>query len=125
MNFDKESKYYTTENKKGKFKDGNGCDNMICFVGLKAKLNSILTQAGVKITKAKGVKKSVILTHAEYDRCLFEQRTFHHIQSNIRSINHQLYTITQSKVSLNCFDDKRYILDDGISTLAYGHHRIA
>ena len=26
-----------------------------------------------------------------------------------------------NKISLSCFDDKRYVLDDGINTLAYGH----
>ena len=25
------------------------------------------------------------------------------------------------KISLSCFDDKRYVLDDGINTLAYFH----
>ena len=25
------------------------------------------------------------------------------------------------KISLSCFDDKRYVLDDGIHTLAYFH----
>ena len=26
-----------------------------------------------------------------------------------------------SKISLSCFDDKRFVLDDGIHTLAYFH----
>ena len=25
------------------------------------------------------------------------------------------------KISLSCFDDKRYVLDDGVNTLAYFH----
>ena len=29
-----------------------------------------------------------------------------------------------SKISLSCFDDKRYVLDDGINTLAYFHKDI-
>ncbi len=33
-------------------------------------------------------------------------------------------TIHQKKVALSNFDDKRYILDDGITTLAHGHYRI-
>ena len=27
-------------------------------------------------------------------------------------------------ISLSCFDDNRYILDDGINTLTYGHFQI-
>ena len=37
----------------------------------------------------------------------------------IRSNLHQLGTYKINKTSLSCFDDKRYILDDGVSTLAY------
>ena len=27
------------------------------------------------------------------------------------------------KISLSCFDDKRYVLDDGVNTLAYFHKK--
>ena len=33
-------------------------------------------------------------------------------------------TKLQTKISLSCFDDKRYITEDGISTLAHGHYLI-
>ena len=39
------------------------------------------------------------------------------IQSKLRKIG----TYDVCKISLSCFDDKRYILDDGINTLAYFH----
>ena len=42
----------------------------------------------------------------------------------IRSDKHEIGSYNLNKVSLSCFDDKRYILDDGISSLAYGHYRI-
>ena len=29
-----------------------------------------------------------------------------------------------NKVSLSCFDDKRYLLGDGVSSNAYGHYKI-
>ena len=36
----------------------------------------------------------------------------------VKSINYELTKLTKS---LSCFDDKRYVLDDGIRTLAYFH----
>ena len=37
---------------------------------------------------------------------------------------HRICTYDINKISLNCFDDKRFILDDGINTLAYAHKDI-
>ena len=34
---------------------------------------------------------------------------------------HKIGTYVTDKISLSCFDDKRYVLDDGIHTLAYFH----
>ena len=42
----------------------------------------------------------------------------------IGSKNHNLGTYETKKRSLSCFDDKRYILKNGINTLAYGHKDI-
>ena len=42
----------------------------------------------------------------------------------IRSQNHELKSYELNKVSLSCFDDKRYILNDGIKSYAYGHKSI-
>ena len=36
------------------------------------------------------------------------------------SFIHQLYTIKQNKVSLSSYDDKGYLMDDGVSSLPYG-----
>ena len=41
--------------------------------------------------------------------------------SGIKSIKHKLFTYTSNKKSISCFDDKHYILFDGINTLKYGH----
>ena len=37
------------------------------------------------------------------------------------SKNHKIRTYEIDKISLSCFDDKKFILDDGIHTLAYFH----
>ena len=39
----------------------------------------------------------------------------------IQSKKHKLGTCEIDKISLSCFNDKRYVLDDGIRTLAYFH----
>ena len=46
--------------------------------------------------------------------------------NNVRngSHNHQLETISSSKIFLSAFDDKRYIQDNGIETLPFGHYLI-
>ena len=40
----------------------------------------------------------------------------------IQSKKHKLGTYGIDKISLSCFDDKRYVLDDGIHTLSYFHN---
>ena len=39
----------------------------------------------------------------------------------IQSKLHRIGTYNGSKISLSCFDNKRYILDDSINSLAYFH----
>ena len=39
----------------------------------------------------------------------------------IQSKKHKLGTYKIDKLSLSCFDNKRYVLDDGIYALSYFH----
>ena len=39
----------------------------------------------------------------------------------IEAKNYKIGTYEIDKISLSCFDNKRYVLDDGINTLAYFH----
>lgn len=64
------------------------------------------------------------LTFNMYKDVLFKQKIEHATFNTIRSKTHQLYTREQTKIGLSPYDDKRYVLEDGIHTLAYGHHRI-
>ena len=43
---------------------------------------------------------------------------------SIRSELHQINSYHLNKVSLSPFDDKRYLLDDGISSYSYGHYLV-
>ena len=44
-----------------------------------------------------------------------------HQMRRIQSKLHKIRTYDVCKISLSCFDDKRYILGDGINNLAYFH----
>ena len=76
---------------------------------------------------AKGIKKNVIknnIMHEDYRNVLFNKEQMHHKMKTIRSERHQLGSYEINKVSLSCFDDKRYIHDNGMSSYAYGHYKI-
>ena len=82
---------------------------------------------GEESKKCKGVKKSVVkksITHEDYKTCLFTGKEQLRKMNVIRSHKHDIYTEEVNKVALSSNDDKRYILEDGIDTLAWGHYRI-
>ena len=62
--------------------------------------------------------------HDEFMDNLINKKVVRHIIKGIKSFGHRMYTYESNKTSLSAFDDKRYILDDGIHTLAYGHKDI-
>ena len=126
--YPKSSEFFFAENKKviGKFKDEAAGDPIIEFVGLKSKMYSYKTENKENKT-AKGVKKNVIkseLCLSDYLHTLQKCNTMRHKMRTIRSEHHQISSYQINKVSLSPFDDKRYILDDGISSYAYGNHKI-
>ena len=60
----------------------------------------------------------------EFDKfkdVLFNEKIIRHKMKRIQSKKHKLGTYKTGKLSLSWFDDKRYVWDDGISTLAYFH----
>ena len=75
------------------------------------------------IKKAKGVNKNVVksIRHKEYIDVLFNKCFVRHKIKRIQSKLHKIGTYKACKISLSCFDDKRYILDGGINSLAYFH----
>ena len=126
--YPKSSKFFFVENKKviGKFKDETAGDAIIEFVGLKSKMYSYKTENKENKT-AKGVKKNVIkcqLCLSDFLDTLQKCNTMRHKMRTIRSEYHQISSYQINKVSLSPFDDKRYILDDAISSYAYWNHKI-
>ena len=52
--------------------------------------------------------------------CLIK-KIIRHKMRRIHAKNHKIGTYEVDKVSLPCYDDKRFVLNDGIHTLAYFH----
>ena len=74
---------------------------------------------------AKRIKKNIIkneIKHENYQETLLNNEQMHHKMKTIRIQKHELGSYDINKVSLSCFDDKRYILNDGIKSYAYGHY---
>ena len=74
---------------------------------------------GKEYNTAKGV--SIATEFEKFKDILFNERIIRHKMKRIQSKKHNLGTYEIAKISLSCFDDKRYELDDGIYTFAYFH----
>ena len=123
------SPYFDKTNKKviGKFKDEAAGIPITEFVGLRSKMYSYIKDNQKVGKTAKGIKKNIIknnIKHEDYKNVLINNKQIHHTMKTIRSMNHQLGSYELNKVSLSCFDDKRYIANDGITSYAYGHYAI-
>ena len=59
----------------------------------------------------------------DYLDILFNSTQKMHSMKTIRSLNHKINSFEIMKRSLSCYDSKRYILEDGKASLAYGHKK--
>ena len=76
--------------------------------------------------KAKGVDRKVVkhkLLVDDYLYNLTDNMKSHYTSNNICSKNHQVFSITQNKVGLSNYDNKRYYTDN-ITSVPYGYHLI-
>ena len=114
-NLPKNSKFFGEANKKviGKTKVIGE------FVGLKSKMDSMKNIDGKETNTAKGV--SVATKFKKFKNILFNKKIMRHKMRRIQAKNHKLGTYEINKIPLSCFDDKRFVLNDGIHTLAYFH----
>ena len=128
----------------GILKDDMGEKLIDEFIALRAKMYN-LSVGGKDKSRAKGIPKEYVekeLKHEDFNNALFNATTEPDYMdellgreghrnnasinfSAIRSEGHKLSTVNITKLGLNAYDDKRYILEDGIHTLAHGHYRIA
>ena len=89
------------------------------FVGLKSKMYSIVSENNKECSKAKGVNISNEFN--EYKNILLEKKIIRHKRKRIQSKKHKIGTYEVNKISWSCFYDKRFVLDDEITTVAYVH----
>ena len=127
--YPKNSPFFDDSNKKviGKFKDEASGIPIVEFVGLRSKMYSYMKDNKQGSRTAKGIKKSVIkqqLQHDNYKDVLFNKKKMRHEMRVIKSKKHQIGSYVVDKISLSCFDDKRYIHENGVTSYAYGHGKI-
>jgi hypothetical protein len=124
--YSKDHPLYDTVNKKviGKMKDEASGKLITEFVGLRSKMYCIKVDEEDK-KRAKGIKRKVVektLTIDDYRDALLNQNNIYRTMNIIRSVNHNIFSQEINKLALSSYDDKRYVLDDKINTLAYGHY---
>jgi hypothetical protein len=129
--YDKSHPNYDETNKKalGKFKDEESKNVITEVVGLRAKLYSYSTVSGKSKQRAKGVKKDVV-KKMKLDHYMNVLSAGHEATPEmtmrkmvgIQSKKHTLRTLETNKIALSAFDDKRYLLDDGVFSVPYGYN---
>ena len=84
---------------------------------------SLIAADDEEVKKAKGVNKNVVkkLRHEKFADVLFNRKMIGHNIKRTQSKLNRIGTYDACKISLSCFDDERYVLDDGINSLAYFH----
>ena len=68
---------------------------------------------------AKGV--NIATDFDKFKDFLFHEKIIRHKMKRSQSKKHKLGTSEIGKISLSWFDNKRYVLDNGVRTLAYFH----
>jgi len=126
-NFPKEHKVYSNKNKGvlGLFKC-EYIDPIRAFCGLRSKVYSVLID-NRSICKAKGTGKSAImhkLKFEQYRECLFGKKALYTSFNTIQPHKFDMYTMKHNKKALCPLDTKRIVLEDNITTVAYGNKLI-
>ena len=111
----------------GFYKDECGGKFISEFAGLRAKSYSIEMSDGKTEKKCKGIKKYVVkksITHENYKESLFSGESQLRTMNTIRSRKHDVGSERINKTALSADDDKRFVLEDKINTLALGHYSL-
>lgn len=111
----------------GLMKDEQNGSIMTEFVGLRSKMYAVRVQGIDKTKKIKGIKKSIVknkICFDDYTECLnnLTEKTVN--QNLIKSHNHLVNTVTQTKIALSPHDDKRCLIKNSFETLPWNHYSI-
>ena len=117
--YPKDSKFFGETNKKviSKMKDESEGKVMDQFVGLKSKMYSMKNIDGEESNTAKGV--NIAIGFNEFKDTLLNKKVLRHKMRRIQGKKLKMGTYEINKISLSCFDNKKFVLNDGIHTLAY------
>ena len=120
-NYPEDSKFFDPTNKKviGK-KTGESEGKVIGeFVGLKSKMYSMKNIDGKESNTANGV--NIATDFNKLKGILFYKKIIRHKMRRIQGKKYKMRTYVINKISLSVFDDKRFVLNAGIHTLAFLH----
>ena len=126
----------------GKMKDELDGNILLEFIGLRAKAYAFqklirhsknaavvgeTSDEIIDVKKLKGIQKCVVKRNINFDHyksALFEQETHIASTTSLRSHLHEIQTLAIRKVAMGPYDDKRYLLADGVTSLPYGHYTL-
>lgn len=134
-NYPSQHRMYSNDRKSqlGFFKD-EFCGKLKCveFVGLRSKcyaMNLVNTETKEQTEKkvCKGIGKTAIankLQFEKYKNCLINHKIIRETFHSIRSVKHNLQTVSITKKALSFVDTKRWLLNCGIHSFPYGSIQI-
>ena len=109
----------------GNFKDEVGGTIITECVFLRSKSYSYLTlNKEKKDTKCKGISKATVkntITFQNMYNTLINKKTEYRDNITLNTHDHEMEIKQTTKIALSAFDDKRFILEDGIKTIPYGY----
>ena len=82
--------------------------------GLMSRMYSMKNIDGKESNTAKGV--NIATEFNEFKDTLFNKKLLRHKVKKIQSKKRRVRTYEIRKISLSCYDNKRFVLDDGIHT---------
>ena len=118
------------------FKDEHQGNRIVEFAGLKPKMYCIVDEKDVVHNAAKGVPRSMCVNGVNvcvknmelYKKTLFpENKVDAKMVGEFSRINNRgmkISTVKQKKIMFTALDNKRYVCEDNVHTLAWGHYSI-
>lgn len=113
------------KSKLGYFKDETRGQAIKSLYMQSPKTYSIITENDCRVARAKGIQshKRDKFSHKEFRDIQEDGKIRSVSQTSIQSKYHEVFTITQEKRALACWDTKRFWLNDNLS-VPYGHYKI-